>query len=195
MYSAWTPNTIYIERHIVLDEFTVTAPAPAPTGNYADEAFQRMRERYGIYDGAGSWGIVDPFTGFSDAYGGEGGGTTQDYNRVIVDARSAISKFVGYISTPEERDGCLRRCLDMLGYKNNRIATIRNIQMVSDLGEGYAGKSTAEFQQGLDLIESHLRQKRPVVVGIDYAARKKGNGLMKVLQTITLLSSPKRLDL
>lgn len=46
--------------------------------------------------------------------------------------------------------------------------------MVSDLGDGYAGKSTAEFQQGLDLIESHLRQKRPVVVGIDYAARKKG---------------------
>ena len=72
MYSAWTPNTIYIERHIVLDEFTVTAPAP--TGSYDDEAFQRMRERYGIYDGSGFWGVVDPITGFSDAY--EGGGSS-----------------------------------------------------------------------------------------------------------------------
>lgn len=114
-------------------------------------------------------------SGYSQyVYGGNswgGGGSTQRPNRIIADARGAITKFIGY--NPNEREGCLIRCLNMLGY-NGHVGYTRSIQMVSDLGNGSAGENTAQYQQGLDLIDSLLSQKRPVVVGIDYSPRGKG---------------------
>lgn len=115
-------------------------------------------------------------SGYSQyVYGGNswgGGGSTQRPNRIIADARSAISKFIGY--DKNDKPGCLRRCLDMLGYRNNRIGAIRNIQMVTKGDNGRAGEHTAEYQEGLNLINTLLAQKRPVVVGIDYSTGRTG---------------------
>lgn len=115
-------------------------------------------------------------SGYSQyVYGGNswgGGGSTQRPNRIIADARDAITKFIGYNRLDES--GCLRRCLDMLGYKNNRIGAIRNIQMVTKGDNGRAGEHTAEYQEGLNLINTLLAQKRPVVVGIDYSSSRTG---------------------
>lgn len=111
------------------------------------------------------------YGGYSDG-GGGGGGSTQRPNRIIADARGAISKFIGYDS--KDKSGCLRRCLDMLGYRNYRIGAIRDIRMVTKGDNGRAGEHTAEYQEGLNLINTLLAQKRPVVVGIDYSTSRTG---------------------
>lgn len=165
-------DAIYIEKDCrVLPDLVVDATRKDKKKDQYDDnsgfwgfSDDNDRDSSGTYisDPSGNW------IGSENLDGGGGGGSTQRHKRIIADARGAIPKFIGY--DPDDKLGCLRRCLNMLGYSNNSsIRPIKKIQMVTKGDNGRAGAHTAEYQEGLNLINTLLAQKRPVVVGIDYS--------------------------
>lgn len=66
---------------------------------------------------------------------------------------------------PNDRQGCFRRCLEMLSFagcslSNNRITMVEN-------NNGTAGVATVFFSDGISAIDNSLNNGNPIIVGVD----------------------------
>ncbi|KGI22888.1 hypothetical protein [Hoylesella timonensis] len=96
--------------------------------------------------------------------GGHGGGGVISGNKPVSDV-IPTSAFKGYRDS--DKAGCLNRCREMLATANCEL-TGSEIAMANYDSNGRATTATDNYKSGLAYIDSQLRQKKPVIVAVDY---------------------------
>lgn len=120
--------------------------------------------------GGGGTGGVNPGGGIPS---GGGSGTSHSGGDEYPDIPDVLSsnKFEGYRESDPK--GCLNRCKDMLAnagcqLSNAEKAEDREILMANSDSAGNATTAASSFEEGLDYLDSQLKQGNPVIVGVDY---------------------------
>lgn len=157
--SAHQYDSSYVEycgSNILLPELVVTAPY-----------------RGGGYSSGDAWPWYHNNSGngyspsYSSSYGGGGYISDIEENNDVWDSRNKV-KFVGY--DKKDPSGCLRRCQEMIGVTVGS-GYLKMVQMVQNDGTGRAGNKTDKYREGMDLLDSQLKNNQPVIVGVDYQSQ------------------------
>ena len=98
--------------------------------------------------------------GGGTSHGGGGTGSTTSTPDVL-----PKSAFRGYLDT--DPAGCLRRCREMLAFANCQLSG-SEIAMTHFDKNGCVTTATDNFINGLNYIDGQLKQKKPVIVAVDY---------------------------
>ncbi|MDE5561900.1 MAG: hypothetical protein K2J00_08945, partial [Bacteroidaceae bacterium] len=95
---------------------------------------------------------------------GAGGGNNRNNSANIIDVLPT-SAFKGFLES--DKTGCLNRCREMLAEAKCQLNG-NEIAMTHYDNNGRATTATDKFISGLNYIDEQLRQKRPVIVAVDY---------------------------